>query len=346
MPKTEQTIKKYLGYKFYKINEDDSIEKIRLIRIGQFHDKVTILNLETNKIKDIHFDMLKEYTPLEPKGIMVFNRVGIHTLQDHEEVMEDVVVTIYRLIDIKMDMNEPYAICRQSVNDFFYNTIATNPDHGIVGVCANRDNTPMEMMATLTMCDEIYESTMVNFYLDDVLDDILQCVDVRNYDFTLNKLFNEHLKFKYKVNFKTEVDNDDGWCKNLRALLRENNVITDLDTMRNIIAIDVNLMDYMNTENDEVYSFNKEMSTFFAYTYKLNLNKTMVIKFDYDINLGDFNNSNYCLMRDNTNTLYLVVYTLEGEYLESDLESQYNDMGIADKIRLAFYNKYAELTED
>jgi len=345
MSKTEKTIRKYLGYRFYKINDDNSIEKIRLVKIGKFHDKVIILNLDTKVEKEVPFNMLKEYTPLEPKGIMVFNRVGLYQDPEKKEVMEDVVITIYRLLDIKMDINEPYAICRQSVNDFFYNTIANNPDHGIVGVCANRDNTPEEMMATLAMCDEVYESVMVNFYLDDVLDDILGCIDTTNFDFTLKKLFNEHLQYKYKMKFTTEVDNDDGWCKTLRALLRENNVITDLDTLRNIIAIDVNLMDFMNKENEEVYSFNKEMSTFFAYTYKLNLNKTMVIKFDYDINFGDFRNNNYCLMRDNTNTLYLVVYTLNGEYLEKELEDQYNQLGIADKIALAIYNKYAELSE-
>ena len=202
------------------------------------------------------------------------------------------------------------------------------------------------MMATLVMADEIYESVMVNFYLDDVIDDILHCIDTKNFDYTLNKLFNEHLQYKYKVQFKSGLDVDDGWCKSLRALLRENNVITDLDTLRNIIAIDVNLLNYMDKQNEEVYSFNKEMSLFFAYTYKLNLKDTKVIKFDYDINFGDFRNSNYCLIRDITNTLYLVVYTLNGEYLESELEEQYEQQGIADKIKLAFYNKYAELNKD
>jgi len=345
MPKTEKAIRKYLGYRFYKINDDDSIEKIRLVKIGEFHDKVTILNLDTKIEKEVPFSMLKGYTPLEPKGFIMFNRVGLYQDSEKKQVMEDVVITIYRLIDVKADINQPYAICRQSVNDFFYNTIATNPDHEIVGVCANRDNTPEEMMATLAMCDEVYESVMVNFYLDDVIDDILHCLDTTNFDYTLKKLFDEHILYKYKVKFDIKSDNDDGWCSSLRALMRENNVITDLDTLRNIIAIDINLMDYMDKVNEEVYSFNKEMSVFFAYTYKLNLNKTMVIKFDYDINFGDFKNSNYCLMRDITNTLYLVVYTLNGEYLEKELEEEYNQLGIADKIALAIYNKYAELNE-
>ena len=66
----------------------------------------------------------------------------------------------------------------------------------------------------------------------------------------------------------------------------------------------------------------------------------MVVKYDYDINMADFKNSNYTLLRDNKNITYIVVYNVEGEYLEKDIESELNRLGVADRIMLDFYNKY------
>ena len=66
----------------------------------------------------------------------------------------------------------------------------------------------------------------------------------------------------------------------------------------------------------------------------------MVITYDYDINLGEFNNSNYIFIRDGKNITWLVVYTAQGQYIEKDLEEKFTKLGVADKLRLSFYDKF------
>jgi hypothetical protein len=195
----------------------------------------------------------------------------------------------------------------------------------------------------LTACDEVIRNDMVNFYLDDTIDDILDCLPVNLYDQVLAKLFKDHLTACGRSaseikNFK--YPSSDGWCRNLKTLLVENNFISDIDSVRNTTALQFDLEEFLCKEDDGVYSFNSVMLDFFNYIYKINATKTMVIKYDYDINLGEFNNSNYIFFRDINNVTWVVVYTCEGQYIEKDLEEQFTKLGVADKLRLAFYDKY------
>jgi hypothetical protein len=70
---------------------------------------------------------------------------------------------------------------------------------------------------------------------------------------------------------------------------------------------------------------------------------TKVIKFDYSINMGDFQNENYAMIRDKNNVLWIVVYLTQGQYLEQDLIDQINKLDVTDRLQLAYFNKYANL---
>ena len=89
-----------------------------------------------------------------------------------------------------------------------------------------------------------------------------------------------------------------------------------------------------------------ELTLFFDYTFKVNAVDTRVIKYDNTVNLGDFNNENYYLIRDSVNSLYIIVYLVEGEYLESQLEERMNTLSVSDKLRLSYYNKYSKYAND
>lgn len=338
MSKTDNNIKRYLGYKFYNIDEDDNVEIVRVIGLEDFNNKVDVLT-ESGAVKKMPINILKSYTPLEPFGFCMFTRVKVSD-------MKDVIVSAYRLLDVKIDMNEPYCICRQSVNDFLIDMIS--PEEQYFGVCVTRDDVPANIRyEELAACDDIIGSCMVNFYTDDTLDDILKCLPEKELFYINEILKNNYIEYKKSKNpmYTESLDKkseDHGWCKDLRTLLVNNNFIIDLDSMRNITAVDFDLSNFLEREDveDEVYRFNDAMLLFFNQTYKINAVKTMVIKFGYDINMGDFNNSNYILMRDNTDTLYIVVYVHSGEYLEVDLEEELNKMGVSDNLRLSYYNKY------
>lgn len=352
--KTTNELKKMIGYKFYKVADDDSVSIIRLIETEDFNNKVKVK--DGDKTKNISLFELKQYTPLEPTGFIMFIRALMN--KDTPDESEDVIVSLYRMLDVKLEMIEPYAVCRQSVSDFFYTIMKSNPEHDYVGVSVTRENCPTNIpYQTLMACDDILKTDMVNFYLDDTLDDILNCLDTADYDLTLNKCYLEHMKTVNPMYIESldKNDEDHGWCRNLQKLLEINNFINDIDTMRNVTALEFNLSKYLekkqefkdiDDESEIVYQFNDIMLRFFNYIFKIHAVDTDVILYDYDIDLGEFRNSNYIFMRDISNKTYLVVYKTKGEYLEEDLIEEFNKLGVSDRLRLAYINKYSEQNQE
>ena len=356
MSKSSTIMNKYLGYKFYKENEDGSFDIIRIVKLYEFNDKVLIRNEETGKEKAVTFASLKSYTPLKPTGMITFSEVKIYDNNDKRLFSKDVIVCLYRMIDIQLDQNiPPYAICRQNINDIFYNLLADKEQHDIVGLSITRDNCPTNFdYRMMAACDEIVNYQMVNIYLDDTLDDILYCINIDIYDNVLYDNFASHMKHK-NIMWSKEVDeksenkvmSDNGWCRNLKTLLLDNNFITDLNTMRNITALDFDLSEDIlsKEENTDEGTFERsylsdECMRYMSYVFKVNMNSTLVVKYDYDVDIADFNHGNYTLVMDNTNTLYIIVYTVDGEYIEKDLEDEANKLDFSTRYRLAFYNKY------
>ena len=83
------------------------------------------------------------------------------------------------------------------------------------------------------------------------------------------------------------------------------------------------------------------MLKFIATTFKINIkNNALAVKFDVDIDLADFSNNNYVLIRDIDNITYIISYVVEGEYREQELEEESNKLSGTDLLRLQFYNKY------
>lgn len=346
--KTDKKISKYLGYKFFKNKENsEEIDLIRVTRIFDEGDKIKVKNCDTNEESFITFEDLSGYTPLEPTGFVTFAKVGMQDDKIKTLMNYDVVVSLYRLLDVKLNINEPYAICRQSVNDFFYNLINPNPDKEYVGVSCSRENCPNNIpYYMMAACDEVYNFTIVHFYLTDTINDILEMIDTTLYDKVLEKLYQIHMK---STNPLYIPDGDKrlshyGWCRSLKTLLQENNFQTDMDAMRNISAVDFNIEDCVEVKDEnglEVKYANIELHNFIANTYRINIKeKCIVMKYDVDIDLAEFNNTNYVLIRDNQNNTYIISYILDGEYREKDLIDEENKLSATDKLRMEFYNKY------
>ena len=274
----------------------------------------------------------------------MFNRVGIYSdRKNGKDLNLDVIVSLFRILDIKVDINEPFAICRQNITDFFYSIISNEIDHGYVGVSATRENIPSEIdYGILASCDELYQTDIVHFYFDDTIEDVLNCIDSTDYDKALEENYIIHKK---AINPFYIIDGDNnksdkGWCRDLYTLLKENNFNNDMDTMRNITSLAFDLKEFLDEVEDGVYKLNDFMLKYFNSIFSISANSTMVVEYFYDIDFADFANSNYILLRDSNNSTYVVVYTTNGEYLEVDIESEINKLGIGDKIRLDYYNKY------
>lgn len=340
MSNTKKEAFKFLGYRFYKENQDDEYHIIRLIKIYPYNDKICTRDEETGNTKVGVFSDLTGYTPLSPYGLINFTSVFIGSSVENR--MNDVIVFLYKNLDIKMGNDVPYAICRQSVTDFYYTLISKEEEHQWVGVSANRDDCPTNIpYHNLAGCSGINKMVTVNYYLDDTVDTILECMDTKPFDTVLGELYHEHV-LASKNPFLANKDTDHGWCKTLRKLLYENNFITDLDELRNITAVDFNIDQALEVDENNISHFCKEARLFFNMTFKLNAIDIQVMKYGMDIDLAEFNHSNYTLLRDNTNTTYVCVYKIEGQYLEEELIAEANKLSVSDKYRLAFYNKYGK----
>lgn len=344
----EQKLSKYLGYKFFKNKEDsEEVDLVRVIKIIKDDNKVKIKNCDTNEEKVIGIEELSGYTPLEPTGFVTVAKVGMQDDKIKTLMNYDVIFSLYRLVDIKLNINEPYAICRQSVNDFFYGIISGDTKE-LAGVCCSRENCPVEIpYYMMAACDEVFNFTMVHFYLTDTINDVLEMIDTTLYDKVLEKLYQIHMK-TIDPNYVSAKDNrksHDGWCRDLKTLLIENNVQTDMDTMRNVSAVDFDISDYTDIKDEdglEVSYANAELRAFIAKMFRLNIqDKCIIMKYDVDIDLAEFNNTNYVLLRDTTNTTYIISYILDGEHRESDLIEEENKLSAIDKLRIQFYNKYS-----
>lgn len=341
MGETKNEVKKYNGYKLYKINDDDSVTMVRITHVAAYNNRITYKDLNTGKEYNGTISDLKGYTPLEPVGLILALVVGIDA---DDKTYDDVIISGYRLIDLKLDINIPYVICRQSVNDFFASVVY--PDKNIAGVSVTRENYPAEInYAALSMASTVYHQEFVHIYYEDTIDEIIECLNIEKYDKTLKKSFDEYIDDMGMVN-KKNLPSINGWCKDLRTLLIDNNFEKDIDEMREIEAVDFNLEDHLidNKIPEGTKGLDPDILEFLRVTHQIPAVSTMVVKYDHDIDLAEFNNTNYMKIRDKAKNLYIVVYRCEGQFLEKEIEDWKNKKSISDDIRLAFYNKYHGLT--
>ena len=107
----------------------------------------------------------------------------------------------------------------------------------------------------------------------------------------------------------------DGWCRNVKTLLKQNNFQNDLNQMLGITDLGFNIDPYLVDKpvpgkEDLTYKAAREdFKCWLSSIYKININEANFLEYDHDINLADFNNAKYFLFRDTTNNkLYLCVY--------------------------------------
>ena len=340
-------IQSMVGYKLFREHED-YIEMIRIVHSRKYKDGdpsvIKIRDESTGEVKKVRVDSLKDFTPLEPDGYITFNIVNVR--DDDGKVTKDIIVTGSKILNIKIGDKMPYVVCRQCITDVFYNLLCTSENCTIAGLSVNKDNCPTNFDYRLMLaCDSIVYNESINFYRTDTLEGIYKMINLPKYDEVLSNLYDAHLKVA--SNPKAHILNyDEGWCRNLKVLLMLNNFQTDLDEMLGITTVKFYIDDYIKEVplpgkfNEYYNTLDDDLELWLSITFKINIGTIVVIKYGHDINLADFNNSRYLLIRDKSKTLYLIVYTCAGEYFEKDLEEKAKELDFSSKFRLDFYNKY------
>lgn len=330
-----------IGYKFFKILDDDSVEVIRLAYARKYKkgapSEVKIINSD-GVYEKIRVEKLKEYTPLEPDGYCTFN---IATLVDgNKKIHKDVIVTASKFLNLKIGDTMPYAVCRQNITDVFHNLVCTNDNDMMVGLSINQDTCPANFdFRTMMVCNNIEYTNVVNFYRNDNLSDIISLIKESKFDEVLADCYSKHVKATGdpSLNFKRHHK---GWCKDLITLLNQNNFESDIDQMLGITTVDFDIDEYI-VKSDDKDSVTDDLKLWLSSIYKAAINSTLILEYDHDINLADFNNVRYTLIRSTiTNKLYVFVYTVDGEYFESELQKKAEETDFSTKFRINFYNKY------
>lgn len=355
---TKQDIMKYRGYKFYKELEDGSFEIFRFTGgIEQCKDDPDDFILDTldevgtgvfvnlGKIK--YSEMKEEYTPIKPEGIVSFNIVYMEDSQT-KDALRDVLVLMYKNIDLAIGIQEPFAVCRQSVNDFFSDFVVKDvTNNNLVGICCTRENCPTNIdYKVLLSCSGIQRSDIVSYYKDDTFDTLMQCIPVEKYDKVLNNLYEDHIKVSTDPIVAAAGEVNDGWCRSLSKLLEINNAMVDFNYMNNILGFDFDLADHLKMRDTGVMEMDRICTLFLSEVTKCRISETRVTEFNYSIDMSKFNNTNYTLIRDKGNKMYLVVYLESGEFLEEELQDEINKLDVTDRLRLKYYNKYNNIMTD
>lgn len=339
--KKKVSYKRYLGYKFYLDKGNNEFEMIRIIRI--YDDNTFKIMLEDGSTKNIPLSSLEKYTPLEPIGLVTFNIL----LTDETF---DVMVVAYKLLDVKMGDNNPQILCRQGIRDFFYDICCKGDpeiNNKLVGVSVSRETCPANLnINELTACDVVVDTKMVSIYREDGLNDILKCIALDPFNKIMKLNFDNHVEsLPNYTPFMKERKEHHGWCKDIKTFLEINDFMEDINTMLGITGVDFNMPDYL-LESTQGFKLNDIALIFFNYIFKINAVDSRVFKYDNSINLADFNNENYYIIRDNTNTLYIIVCLVRGEYLEGELEEKMKELSVSDKLRLSYHNKYCKYLKE
>lgn len=327
-----------LGYKLFKENKDkDDFDIVRITRIYS-PEKVRITHEDGTSEKVNIIDLkVREYTLLDPIGIISFSTIKVGD-------NDDVIITFTKHIDIKAGITVPCVICRQSVTDFFYTMLSTDEYNQQVGISVSDKTCPTNIeFGNLLACNDIIYTDMVNIYYDDTIDSVLECVKVLKFDDVLRKLYEMHIKAinKPALRFKNYHL---GWCTNVKDLMVYNNFWIDVDQALMITDVDFEIENYIIEKKDEAgkeyQSFNADTIQFFCKTFELNIVDCIITEYGYDIDLSEYRNESYVLLRDSKEKVYLMVYLVEGVYLEQDIATIKEKEYLEGQYRLKIFDKY------
>ena len=338
--------KSLVGTEFYREIEDGNISKIRILKTYNTPDKemVTAIDLLT-KIKwneDIE-ELSKVYKPITAQGMLMISSVLANNTGD-------VIVAAYLMDQVRSGKMTPFCVCRQNIVDLYYNIMIKDESEMIAGMSMNILNVPQGFnYGYMILSDKVVRTDTIMIYRDDTIENLLdlfrEALDLDRYDLVLKDSYTTHCKDFPEAMFREEHQ---GWCKNLKKLLVENNFQSDLDQMFGITTVEFNINDYLvetkvtEDSEDSYLTITEELKYWLSYLYKLNINKVYVIPFDNDIDFDDLKQSRYFIFRDSDNQLFIFAYTLDGEYKEAELEEKDKQLDFSTKFRIHYLDKYRQ----
>ena len=239
--------------------------------------------------------MLKSMIEIIPDA-----KMQLMITQYSDNKSKDVYAWVYREDDI-MNNNayEPKVVLRQDMYSLSKNAFSTD---GIsyVGDCISyltkSNNLSLRQYADF---EKVIKSIGISMYIDDKLDDIMQCImpDIK-------KEFNDTLKNLTQYNSETIK----GYCSDLNQLFVENNFMGIFRSIFNITQVDFPI-DIINDAN-----LDEKCQKSLEDILRKHINNVIVIKYDKDIDLSEIVHTSHIIICDSREDIYLISYDIVDDY--------------------------------
>ena len=306
---------------FTYIEETDSIISYRIT--GFKNDKIVKLtNVHTGeKIKMTKEEILENYLFLKPDGYIHFNIVTLPDYYNNGKTNYDVVLLMYK----SDDLSNAFAVCRQNTAGFHSNMIKV-ADVDFRGFSVSRNTCPGNVVFEQFMvCNELLKTESVAVYIGDKLDNILECINCKDFDRALDSIWTDFLSTlnnQADVDYVKSIDNYLGYCKSLKELLEFNDFMDDFISAFDILKINT-VINCNNSlvDNTTLELLNEEFTS--------PITSYECIPYDKDIEL-DRIKLDHKLISDKDYNIYLLIYKL----YDSSTITEYTRMTPVDKLNI------------
>lgn len=304
-------------YYRYLDETDDSLEVIKILGYQNTETvKYEVIKGElTGKRGKIAIkNMLDNYTKLNNDGIVSFSIAHLHKL-------DDIMIMFMKQKDLEQGVGTPYAVCRQCVTDIFHYAFSKR-DKDYFGLSISQDSCPANVdFNNFLACEGVSKQVNIAYYIGDKLSDILSLFKHDDYNFVLDSLFKDHCKhassgISFIYRDYLERTNLDGYVRTLESLLESNNFEYDIQSAFNIIPMNV---DFSGDETGKIdltdgAELSEDARCKLSFILRKNINRTLVLKYDKDIDLEALSHRLYQLVSDINNDIYLIAYDVLGEF--------------------------------
>ena len=213
-----------VGTKVYNFDENGKPVILRIRKSDDDKEVYTLIDSSEMKSYNLSYDTIhNDFIKLRPDGMMMF-----YVVKDSDQI-RDVLVTLHPFDEKGQISYVPYAACRQDCVDIFRQAEKVTPVPGQIWAgCSISDKTcPAETSVVSFMnCEEFQYSRNCAVYLDDTLDDILECIYTARFD---------NILASYKK--KHRGDNLVGICETLKELLEDKDFMLDFHYAFNITEV-------------------------------------------------------------------------------------------------------------
>ena len=316
MKKNNNNHSQILGEKF-QIYIDDELRIRRIIKIKNEECFVLKDTKSGETIIISKNDLYDKYVKLTPDAflnIMITKEESYSNIEDN-----DVYFCVNRSCDLVHGSTIPSLLLRQNIYSIFKNQFATNNDI-YVGDCLTIVNSEKNDIEESMTFKEIKKSYSIAMYIDDTVDDIIECISSK-----FKKEINTLLK-KLKDNAMSNIK---GFNDNIESLLEENDFIGNYYSLFNITKIDFPIILGKESYNDEGdIILNDKQHKAVEDLLRKYITNIKVIKYDKDIDISKIVSIDHVMVCDSNNEIFLIAYECTGYYVNENNIDIAKSMGI------------------